>query len=101
MDLSQPSGFMTISAQHPTPGRQGCENQSAEAQHRGLHRGIECSRINETSKLQVTQVSTSHTLDEHTQTGYSRGIECRWKGSGQKVSHDGQTMLYTGHRDMV
>ena len=48
--------------------------------------------MNETSKL-VTHEMNRYRLDI---PGVS---ECRWTGSGRQVTHDGSTLLYSGHRD--
>ncbi|KAK2187090.1 hypothetical protein NP493_179g01048 [Ridgeia piscesae] len=92
-DLSQPGSMTTPAESLHQEGR--CATDSLLGPKTKISIGTWNVRtMNEASKLaQVIREMKRYRLDI---LGVS---ECRWTGSGRQVSHDGSTILYSGHED--
>ncbi|KAK2164794.1 hypothetical protein NP493_1394g01002 [Ridgeia piscesae] len=92
-DLSQPGSMTTPAESLHQEGR--CATNSLLGPKTKISIGTWNVRtMNEASKLaQVIREMKRYRLDI---LGVS---ECRWTGSGRQVSHDGSTILYSGHED--
>ena len=92
-DLSQPGNMTTPAESLPQEGR--CATDSLLGPKTKFSIGAWNVRtMNEASKLaQVIREMKRYRLDI---LGVS---ECRWTGSGRQVTHDGSTILYSGHED--
>ena len=92
-DLSQPGSMTTPAESLPQEVR--CAKDSLLGPKTKTSVGAWNVRImNEASKLaQVIREMKRYRLDI---LGVS---ECRWTGSGRQVTHDGSTILYSGHED--
>ena len=92
-DLSQPGSMTTPAESLHQEGR--CATDSLPGPKTKISiRTWNVRTMNEASKLaQVICEMKRYRLDI---LGVS---ECRWTGSGRQVSHDGSTILYSGHED--
>ena len=92
-DLSQPGSMTTPAESLHQEGR--CATDTLLGPKTKISIGTWNVRtMNEASKLaQVIREMKRYRLDI---LGVS---ECRWTGSGRQVSHDGSTILYSGHED--
>ena len=92
-DLSQPGSMTTPAESLHQEGR--CATDSLLGPKTKISIGTwNVCTMNEASKLaQVIREMKRYRLDI---LGVS---ECRWTGSGRQVSHDGSTILHSGHED--